>query len=250
MAKCKLCGNGDLELFDSRNNLNMYICKECYVITTGVFLSDEEQKNDSIVFYQNNLDWEIVEQEIESNIQLFKNLKIYMNNINKKTILDFGCGNGYFVQAAKRQGIKKAIGIDVNIDEAQRINAHYNNVAEFYTSCDLLDKSNKVDYVVFWHVLEHLENPSMFLEILLPILSDTAMLFIQVPQYKKEYVVKSHYWFYSIPAMKIFLHRHGFIIEKYEFDNGNEFFQVIAKRKKGLVQDINAVSKWKRFLKF
>ncbi|MFL1010577.1 class I SAM-dependent methyltransferase [Flavisericum labens] len=100
----------------------------------------------------------------------------------KKTLLDFGCGTGDFLQTAKNNHWK-VNGIEPN-DQAREIaniktNNSVYNIDEF-----LKFKENSFDVITLWHVLEHLPNLEEDLFKFKKLLKPNGTLIIAVPNYK------------------------------------------------------------------
>jgi SAM-dependent methyltransferase len=99
--------------------------------------------------------------------------------LNLEHTLDFGCGEGLFLQELKQRGIifKNLFGIDLRSDavlDAQTLLPEYQ-----FETVDLLswDKPERsFDLVIASQVLEHLPNPDIFLKKLV-LLSNRFLLF-------------------------------------------------------------------------
>lgn len=81
---------------------------------------------------------------IKSNFKKIKSIKV----------LDYGCGNGLFLDYLKKRGID-GTGIEVDESNSQKL---VNKNIEFFRKIDDL-KSNKFDICVMFDVIEHLTNP-------------------------------------------------------------------------------------------
>lgn len=94
-------------------------------------------------------------------------------------ILDFGCGQGGFISRCMEHGLE-AIGIESS--EKSRKIAHeagiqvYGSVNEFVTN----NPNNKVQAVVFSHVLEHLMHPINLIRSIAPYATN-SLVYIEVP---------------------------------------------------------------------
>src|SRR5690606_12835108 len=98
----------------------------------------------------------------------------------KGRLLDFGCGTGYFLKAAEKDGWK-AVGFEPNsIASAIAKNKHKLNVYEDPTS---LENEKKFDAITLFHVLEHVHDLEGTLRMLLSKLKQRGNLYIAVPNY-------------------------------------------------------------------
>jgi SAM-dependent methyltransferase len=96
-------------------------------------------------------------------------------------ILEIGCSEGYFLKCID-QAKYKVYGIDFNPDaiaKARRrgLNCYVMTLEEFREAFPDV----RVDMVCFFHVLEHLESPSRFLEQVASVLKDGGHVMFSVP---------------------------------------------------------------------
>jgi SAM-dependent methyltransferase len=93
-------------------------------------------------------------------------------------LLDFGCGHGEFVAAARAIGID-AVGIDFAPDRARH------GAVAMYASLDELHAAGAdrppFDAVTLFEVLEHLSDPRGTLETLAPLMRPGAVLVLETP---------------------------------------------------------------------
>lgn len=89
---------------------------------------------------------------------------------NKRSVLDLGCNNGYFVREALKSGARRAVGVDRSnaILGARELAKEENLPAEFW-QLDLESKEfmrfcPKFEVVFLLSVLTHLKNPESFLD--------------------------------------------------------------------------------------
>ncbi len=81
--------------------------------------------------------------------------------LDKKRILDIGCGQGHFVMMAASAG-HEAHGIDFN-EKAIEVAKGKGISAEISDLAGLRDRGEMYDVATFFHVIEHLETPQKFL---------------------------------------------------------------------------------------
>ena len=109
--------------------------------------------------------------------------KLIGHNIKKVgRILDVGCGDGNFLFDMERFGWD-VYGTDVTKSLSKklfkRINRSNLYFGELYKIKKL--KSSMVDCITFWHVAEHLKNPTLDFKKAFTILKKKGTLFIEVP---------------------------------------------------------------------
>lgn len=95
-------------------------------------------------------------------------------------ILEIGCSTGHFLDALTPY-VKERIGLEYNLAHSEFIRKELG--LECYT--DPIQQTdiprNSLDMVFMFHVLEHTENPTEFLHELLPFLTETGKIYIEVP---------------------------------------------------------------------
>jgi len=100
----------------------------------------------------------------------------------EKTLLDFGCGTGDFLQTAKKNNWT-VYGIEPN-EQARYIANKKTKNAVFNTEQLLKFKKNSFDVITLWHVLEHLPNLQEDLNTFKSLLKPNGTLIVAVPNYK------------------------------------------------------------------
>jgi len=99
-----------------------------------------------------------------------------------KTLLDVGCGTGYFLNTAQKQGYI-AQGVEVDAGARQFAKEKFGlqvDEAEAFLS-EHFQKS--FDWITLWHVLEHLHNPDRYLAKIKACLEENGLLLIAVPNF-------------------------------------------------------------------
>lgn len=135
---------------------------------------------------------------------------IMLSNVDR--ILEVGPGPGYL--AAKL--LDRYPGLDYQAIESDtsshsKLQALGVNVVQ--------EPSQDIDIVIMSHVLEHVTSPANFVNYYANFLSNDGCLFIEVPC--EDYLYKDkdepHLLFFSLQALKVFLEKLGFQIEKLSF---------------------------------
>jgi len=147
---------------------------------------------------------------------LKKKLKLIGSlNLSSKTILDYGCGTGEFLQVCKLNGW------DVNGVEPSDIAREKAAILLPNTIHKSLDKlGTDHNIVTLWHVLEHVPNPSDTLTKISERLSANGTIIVAVPNYKsydasyyKQYWgafdVPRHLWHFSREGMKALIEKNN-----------------------------------------
>lgn len=98
------------------------------------------------------------------NLELFK----IINDIDPKSILAAGCGEGFEFRTLKKKGFlknRKVIGIDISKDALKIAKKDYPEISFFQGDIYKLDfKDNSFDFVMCCETLEHLKKPILALK--------------------------------------------------------------------------------------
>jgi SAM-dependent methyltransferase len=78
------------------------------------------------------------------------------------SILEVGCGNGFFLSRLKAEGFDEVSGVEPSIDSCQRSEDGLNIHCDMFPSDQLYGL--KFDVILNFHVIDHVVNPRVFLE--------------------------------------------------------------------------------------
>lgn len=105
-----------------------------------------------------------------------------LHEIENKSILDVGCGDGTFIQYADKFGAK-CYGLDIDKYQIQKLKAL--NASINWLECSFLeierDKLKKMDLITMWSYLEHEIYQNKSLSIAHSILKDDGYLIVEIP---------------------------------------------------------------------
>ena len=186
-TNCILCGSTSLERKGKIRTSKQIIASKILECTSCslVFLNDDTHISES--HYQQSLMHDIPpdlnEYRTETQTDDLRRFKMLENNIVDKDILEAGSGNAGFMHLSKTI-VKSIVGIepdlkyyDIFLSEGLNV---YKSLDDYYNCLDL-SKSNTVDVIVSFHVIEHVKNPLAFLLQLLSVLKVKGKLFIETP---------------------------------------------------------------------
>lgn len=103
--------------------------------------------------------------------------KSYKSNKESKRVLDVGCGDGTFLNAAQKRGWQIA-GTELN---AGRFKDSALEIYEDLRDVKATFGANSFDAVTMWHTLEHFKNPREVLETAFELLTSDGILLVAVP---------------------------------------------------------------------
>ena len=216
---CKICSSTKTELY-KRNSNEFIICKNCGFLfikdypTLESYSSKFEQ--DFIMGPKEYLKAEhrriyriIGQLEFLSEIYEYKN--------PPASILDFGCGRGYFIDEARRHGYS-VTGLEVS-----RSAIYYCNSIGIPVYKTLKDIPSKFDITVLYNSLVKTPNPLNAMNSIKDKLNDSGLVFIKVPysssKYWKLFQVTDYQFFkqfylqhFKLKSLKILLEKSGYEI--------------------------------------
>lgn len=223
----------------SANNQEKFLeCKD-YLVTQELFLlvkcsnchfvfTNPRPPESNIQAYYSSDDYFSHQKKSVSLISTVYNL-IRDINVNSKlkliskyesasgSLLDYGCGAGVFLEAAKNKSYQVA-GVEPNI-AARKIVADLG--LEVYTPDELSNlKDNWYDVITLWHVMEHIHNLNSSFDLLKSKLNSEGIMLIALPnmnswdahKYKEKwaaYDVPRHLYHFSKNTFSKFAEKHG-----------------------------------------
>lgn len=134
------------------------------------------------------------------------------------SVLDIGCDKGYFLDEARRLGIKVA-GVELSENARQ-----YCNLVGLDVRSSIHDFDTKFDAIIMNHSLEHFPSPNEILTDINSQLNDNGLLIVRVPAFdsiwsrlmKHHWIwfqPKNHYFHFSIKSLMNLVQKHGFNVK-------------------------------------
>ena len=180
--RCNLCQSGDYRYLDYRGGKNIAQCNICGLVYRNPrFLSKPDRETDSV---RNYGDYIAMEERVSiARERIFrKTLQGLEKRIKNpgRSILDIGCGQGYFLKAAKENGWQ------VQGVEPVKSACEY---AKQKFAIDILNasmeearfKDNSFDVVTMWNVLDHMSDPLGTLKEIKRILKPNGIVVARIP---------------------------------------------------------------------
>lgn len=165
VVSCEACGYAHLTEFPSPAELDKLYTSKFWQSTKAGALTDFERQAEWWAAVHN--DW----------------LSIVEAHTNRRTILDVGCGYGFFLEVASDRGWFSPMGIEPNSEARQRVNKELAYKAVFaYGETWEQWGPTKVDCISAHWLIEHLPNPLDFLLWCKSHLSPGGVLLTVIPQ--------------------------------------------------------------------
>lgn len=210
----------------------VFICPECGYGKT----EDVEQTTDSLYeggcYDVKERAWHKFIQPLLSVLECGKLSYLNADKTSGKKLLEIGCGKGRFLEAAMKRGFR-IYGIEPSPRSFSFASARLGN----FVAPIVLEEIDKVsefpseyDYVMLWHVLEHLNDPGAVLTQIMGKLAGKGRVVIAVPNFASfQAVFGKGAWYHLDPprhvhhftpeSMRILAIEKGFEVEKIYFDS-------------------------------
>lgn len=228
--KCNVCGKNYGFKNDYPNITVNYSYITCMNCGSGILdpfpITEVFQEKYDTEEYFNDLSSKVKNKFFD----FFLNMRIYEMpweyvpnfEIQKNNALDVGCGNGEFLYEMKKLGFsvfatdysKIALDRTRKKVDGEKENFYLGEFSEIK-----IDKNFSL--VSFWHVLEHVENPSKYIKKAFEILEKDGVVVGEVPNYnswtlslfKDKYswiMIPEHIIYYSPKSLEMLLRNQGF----------------------------------------
>lgn len=205
LCRCSICGFTFTQDFPNESSIGRYYDAPEYI-------SHTDTKKGII----NRLYHTARNISLKSKVNLVKK---HATNVSANSLLDIGCGTGYFLEAISKQGWK-AFGIEKSESVRNQTRLRLSLQTE---DTDYLPSvpNESLDAVTLWHVLEHIENLNETFDNIYRILKKDGTAFIALPNRKSfdaehykaywaAYDVPRHLWHFSPSDFRLLAQKHNF----------------------------------------
>jgi 2-polyprenyl-3-methyl-5-hydroxy-6-metoxy-1,4-benzoquinol methylase len=234
-VKCLICGSDDHEDLVSYNNDKIFkkiphsnsgiliyaVCRNCGFVFTNPMLDDNDLKLLYEKTYRENavINKEYLEKKVDIERKTYLWIQEQLGErFNKGRVLDVGCGTGALLALYRAKGWE-VYGLEptekLAIVAKERFNLYIKT--EFFTENSFPDI--KFDFICFSHMLEHVPDPGMLLEIAKTKLTENGLIYISVPTLFRPIwpifsrtLSASHLYIFSHSSLKTLTAKHGFEI--------------------------------------
>lgn len=236
--RCPICHSSEfrsvfdcVDHFVSRESFEIIECNQC-----GMHITKDFPPEDAIGKYYEAQDY-ISHSDTKKGLintiyhqvrrRMLKKKALWVeksSNIKNGHLLDMGAGTGYFADTMKRRCWQVEI-VEQNEEARKFASKHFGLSAfatlEAYTKKQETNKSQLLDAITLWHVLEHLEHVNDSMKRFYELLKPDGILVIAVPNcssydarvYKNNwaaYDVPRHLWHFTPKQMRMLAKNNGF----------------------------------------
>lgn len=234
--KCLICNSDNnsfhlrcKDYFTSGESFDIFRCNNCgFLFTmnppneseigkyynTGEYISHSDTKKGIINFLFHFV----------RNLMLFRKRNIIskVTGLKSGTLLDIGCGTGYFPAFMKNRGWT-VTGLEVNETARKYAKEKFN--LDVLTEDELDEsKKGKFDCITLWHVLEHFHDPAKYLSKINSLLKTDGVIIVAIPNsdsfdaeyfrnFWAAYDVPRHLWHFNPDNFSTISKEYGFIVE-------------------------------------
>lgn len=226
--KCKDCGFVFTQNIPDEKEIAPYYCSPTYI--------SHSNTNKGVI---NKLYHIVRSIMIRRKVSLVKRLTLLQNG----RIVDYGAGTGYFARAMQKKGWEVTA---IEKSEQARQLAMEKFGLEMQPEDTLKSiKSQSVDVVTLWHVMEHIQELDAFWEEIKRVLDDAGIAIIAVPnclsfdaenygEHWAAYDVPRHLWHFTPSTIMRWGEKHGFILEReYPMLFDGFYISMLSEQNKG-----------------
>lgn len=228
---CNGCGSGKIKEYRFKlKDSQLFQCQNC-----GLVFSDFD-KNMIDDYYDRSEFYDKKGKRLKSFFEKLRSLLRCsrvntINSICKKAgkMIDIGFADDRILDNLKSSGWE-TMGTQLSRNAIERARQRGLNVyLGELNSADIASKS--IDLVTFWHVLEHIKDPSGYLRESSRLLKDNGHLIIEVPNvaspivdiFKEKWVgffsLSKHLYYFSPRSLSLMLKKNGFLVIRKDFFN-------------------------------
>lgn len=225
MNRCGVCRSSQsLHLFgkyaiEGSKEAPLYHCAHCCVIYNAyIELNDIDYLNLESAWEKEKSTYEVPKELLEFNSVVKQHGAIFewlsqhtRSTFRDQSLLEIGSGSGLRAAAAL-EFFSEVFVHDLVQSRLFETKAMLSpeDANRFRVIEDLSIGNLQVDWVVAWHVLEHLNQPAEIFKSISSALLKGGGLFLQVPMLTERHVSPGHIWFYSDYTLRKVLKESGF----------------------------------------
>lgn len=214
---CNICKSNNILKYLVKDGYQLLICNDCKLIFVDNIPNKESINRIYQHFSYNDLDLD----EINIRNDAKRSLRIINKYVSVSNLLDIGCGNGYFLDEARKIGWDTK-GIDYSDNT---VNYAVNTLKLNVIKADLFKYTNKKKFnlITLNQVIEHLVDATKLISKCYSLLDNNGYIYIATPNmdsalsviFKENYnylIPPIHLTYFNIKSIKKLLEMNGFRI--------------------------------------
>ena len=228
LAECRLChSKAFTELLEDHRGNKIQLCGHCGVQWMNPQYTDEYLED----FYSKYYSSPLSDKQRILRVSTFSQYIAQMESLGGKgKLLDIGCGEGHFLEAAIGRGWEVE-GFDVDAPSVAKVSQRLGIPLQSGDFSDLRFQATQFDGVVMHQVLEHLKDPGEVLSRVKQVMAPGGTFFVAVPNIRSfsaslkraaercglrkrkmgsYYDSDHHLWYYTPRALRSILDLYGF----------------------------------------
>ncbi len=218
-SACNLCLHTNPIWYCKKDSIDVFLCPNC-----GLIYVSEMQKDEDLIKHYSD---QYFEPYLKTqSIHLNKRFKKRINEIKQYsfpgTLLDVGCGAGFFLKLASENGYT-AKGVELSPYAARYAKEKLGLHVFQGELANAGFAKESFDIITLWHVLEHVHDPKKFLGQVNNLLKKNGMLALEVPNIGslsahiagKNWELmapKEHFYYFNKFTIKQYLKELGFVV--------------------------------------
>ncbi len=214
IEECKVCGLRYTNPRPTEIEIGKYYQSNKYISHAG-----SEKKNLGFMYKV---------YDLVRNYSITSKLNIIKRYNQNGTLLDLGCGMGYFAEGVKRDNTFNLLAADVSEEAIKYVKEKFSIEVLNESHLDQIE-SDSLSVITQWHVIEHVHKLDERMNFLKRVLNKNGTMFIAVPIYESYdasyyksfwdgYDVPRHLLHFSINSMNQLMSRNGFkVVEQIPF---------------------------------
>ncbi len=137
--------------------------------------------------------------------------------VKGKKVLDIACGTGYGSQMLCRAGASKVTGVDISLQTIEYARRHYqmSQIEFICAEAEQFECLQPFDVVVSFETLEHVKNPTQFLQRIHNFLAADGLFILSVPLGETRHFDPYHLHAFTQEQVFALLEKTGFSINSY-----------------------------------
>ena len=226
--ECIVCGDTNRSPLYSKNQWKLYKCNHC---SLGVLDPQPSTKQLQNLYTKEYFESHYQENLLLNSLQLRDRLKQENHRIRffhkfKKagSILDIGCGRGYFLLACRRHGYSVQ-GTDISDAAASHVRSEF-GIPVYVGKLKSMELAVACfDVITMWHSLEHTADPNLYIKTAHKWLKNDGVLVVDVPNYEgydarkfrdkwDHWDLPFHFYHFTPDSIIFLLEKHGFKVLK------------------------------------